>query len=162
MPRMKKISLAAVLLMAAAGVAQAGGQEGSIGVGAEVGISGQGGVSVNYDAGMFHAGGFLFLTDGAGDDNTDFGIGGRFYYHLHSTAQADFGVGGQIAFVSLDGPGDRASGLFIEPGFQARFFVVPNVALSLSGGLAIGAIDADGIALTGQLTGAAGFHYYFF
>src|SRR5690606_15183383 len=88
MARMKKISLAAVLLMAAAGAAHAqegdmgggmgggmtGGREGSIGVGAEFGVSGAGGISVNYDAGMFHAGGFLRLLDPAGDDNTDFVI----------------------------------------------------------------------------------------
>jgi len=159
---MKQISLAAVLLMAAAGVAQAGGQEGSIGVGAEVGVSGAGGVSINYDAGMFHAGGFLALLDPAGDDNTDFAIGGRFFYHLHSTAQADFGLGGQVGFISIDTPGDRGSLLFIEPGFQVRFFPVSNVALSLNAGIVIGAVDADGITIDGQLVGGAGFHYYFF
>lgn len=162
MPRMKNISLAAVILVAAAGAAQAGGQEGSIGVGAEFGVSGAGGISVNYDAGMFHAGGFLQLLDPAGDDNTDIGIGGRFYYHIHSTAQADFGVGGQVGFISIDSPVDRSSLLFIEPGFQVRFFPVSNVALSLGAGIVIGAADADGIVIDGQVTGQAGFHYYFF
>jgi hypothetical protein len=86
--------IAFAALVAAAGTASAGGQAGSIGVGAETDIRGVGGLSVNYDVGMFHAGGFLFFSDDAiADDVTQFGVGGRFYYHLHSTAMSDFGVG---------------------------------------------------------------------
>ena len=43
-----------------------------------------------------------------------------------------------------------------------RVFLQANVALSLGAGLAIGAADADGVALIGDPTGSAGFHYYFF
>lgn len=161
---MKTTILAAVLLASSAGIASAGGQSGSIGAGAEVTLSGFSGPSVNYDGGDFHLGGFLSIEDPAGDDNTDFAIGGRFYYHVHSTAMSDFGIGGAVTFVSDDEPGfmDRASLLFIEPSFQFRAFVTSNVALSLAAGLPIGLVDADGVALTGQFNGVAGVHYYFF
>lgn len=159
---MKTSIFAAVLLAASAGVASAGGQSGTIGAGVEIATSGVGGPSINYDAGDFHLGGFLSIQDPAGDDNTDFGIGGRFYYHVHSTAMSDFSVGGALTFVSVDSPGDRASLLYIEPGIQLRAFITSNVALSFSAGLPIGLVDADGVALTGQINGIAGVHYYFF
>jgi hypothetical protein len=38
---------------------------------------------------------------------------------------------------------------------------VPNVALSVSLGLVVLTGDADAIAITGDLFGAAGIHYYF-
>jgi hypothetical protein len=168
--RMKTIKLAAVLLAATAGVASAGGQSGTIGAGVEFATSaladvrGLGGPSVNYDAGAFHLGGFLALVDPSGPGNTDFGIGGRFYYHVASTAMADFSVGGALTFISdaTDPNADRASLFFIEPGIQIRAFIATNVALSFSAGLPIGLADADGVALTGQLNGTAGIHYYFF
>lgn len=173
-PPMKHTTkLAALLVMATAGVATAGGSEGSIGVGAEYMLSGiptagvgLGGPSLNYDAGKFHVGGFLAIIDPGGANNTDILLGGRFYYHVHSTAMSDFGIGGTIGLASIDGAGpmmnDRDSLLFIEPGFQVRVFLQANVALSLGAGLAIGAADADGVALIGDATGSAGFHYYFF
>lgn len=164
--------LAALLL--ATGTAAAGGQDGSFGVGAEyslagvdVGggaVTGLGGPSVNYDAGKFHVGGFLGVSDPAGDNNTDFALGGRFYYHVHSTAMSDFGVGGTVGFLSVDdrAGGSRGTFVFIEPGIQIRAFVAANVALSFSAGLSIGAGDASGLSFAGQATGAAGIHYYFF
>ncbi len=160
--------LAAVTVMT--GSAEAGGQAGTVGAGVEYGIAngfpggaGLGGISANYDAGAYHLGGFLALYDPAGDDNSAFSLGGRFYYHVHSNGMSDFGVGGTLGFVSADVPmGDRATAMFLEPGFQIRLFVQSNVALSVSAGLVIGAMDAEGFALTGQATGAAGFHYYFF
>jgi hypothetical protein len=161
---MKTTLFAAMLLASSAGLANAGGQSGTIGAGAEVTLSGFSGPSLNYDAGDFHLGGFLSIDDPAGDDNTDFAIGGRFYYHVHSTAMSDFGVGGAVTFVSDDEPvfGERASLLFIEPGVQFRAFITSNVALSVAAGLPIGLVDADGVALTGQFNGVAGVHYYFF
>lgn len=170
--------IAGLLLVAAAGVAHAGGQEGSLGVGAEAQLSGIGGASLNYDAGMFHAGGFLGFHDAQGDDNDIFLLGGRFFYHVHSTAMSDFGVGGTIGVASENNPMpvDRQTYLFVEPSFQIRLFVASNVALSFNGGIVIGVMDAEQVDLGGQLvggglqigggsvsvTGGAGVHYYFF
>lgn len=160
---MKQTFLAAALVVASAGVAHAGGQPGSIGVGAEFQISNTGGLSVNYDAGKFHLGGFLSVDDPAGGDNTRFDIGGRFFFHVASTASADFSVGGSLGLSSRDpGPNlDRQNFLFIEPSFQIRAFIVPNVALSFTGGFSIGAADASDLVIDGQATGIAGVHYYF-
>ncbi len=168
---MTKSSLAAMFVLAMLGTAEAGGQEGSLGVGAEYGLrltnAGIGFASMNYDAGAFHAGGFFAMADGGNDDDTLFGIGGRFYYHVHSTSMADFSVGGALGLLSVPptgGPtgGDRQSQLYLEPGIQARVFVASNVALSFSAGLTLGLIDAQGFAIGGQTSGSAGFHYYFF
>lgn len=168
---MTKTKLAVALVVALSGIAEAGGQEGSIGVGMEFGISdtvtlggggGLGGLSMNYDAGDFHVGGFLAFFDPAGDDNTAYSVGARFYYHLHAGSMSDFGLGGNLGILSLDSPADRNTLMFLEPGFQIRMFPVSNIALSFTGGIIIGAIDADGFALTGQYSGLAGVHYYFF
>lgn len=171
---MKKTSLAAlVLMLAAVGTAEAGGQEGSIGVGAEFGLSsigggvtgpsvGVGGASLNFDGGAFHVGGFLSLSDGGDDDDTNYGLGGRFFYHVHSSSMSDFGIGGTLGMISLDSPADRATLVFLEPSVQVRLFIASNVALSFTTGIAIGLVDADGFVLGGQTTGSAGFHYYFF
>lgn len=158
---MTKMTLLAMTMVAAfAGTAAAGGSAGSLGVGAEYQLNGLGGPSLNYDAGAFHAGGFLTLADPSGPDNTQFGIGGRFYYHVHATAMSDFSVGGSLGF--QDGSGPDNTLLFIEPGVQIRTFLSANVALSFTVGLTIGAADASGLALTGDANGTAGLHYYFF
>jgi hypothetical protein len=161
---LKTTLLAAVLVMAASGLAQAGGQSGSIGVGAEYQLNPvTGGPSLNYDAGDFHVGGFFSFSDDNGPDNTDYSLGGRFYYHVHSTAMADFGVGGTIGIYSFE-PGmgaDRQTAIFVEPGVQIRLFVASNVAISAATGIMIGVADADGVAITGQ-TITGGLHYYFF
>ena len=157
--------VSAALLVGAATPAIAGGSEGSIGVGAEAQMSGLGGVSGSYDMGMFHVGGFLAFADSEGDDNTDLSFGGRFFYHVHSTAMSDFGVGGSIGLLFTgdgDPDTDNPTILIFEPGMQIRAFVVSNVALSLTAGIAIGLADAEGVVLDGQLTGGAGVHYYFF
>jgi hypothetical protein len=60
------------------------------------------------------------------------------------------------------GMGGRSTNMFVEPGFQMRAFIVPNVALSLSAGIVLGLVDTSGVSFAGQLTGGAGFHYYFF
>jgi hypothetical protein len=164
MPRMKKTLLAAMMVFASAGTASAGGQPGSIGIGAELQLSNLGGVSANYDAGKFHVGGFLGFTDPTGASNETFDIGGRFFYHIASTATSDFSVGGGIGIQTVNHPApqDRSNSVFIEPGFQIRAFIVSNVALSFTGGLSIGTGDADtNLKITGDFTGTAGVHYYF-
>lgn len=163
MPRMKKILFAATLVLATAGTATAGGQPGSIGVGTEFQISGIGGLSVNYDAGQFHVGGFLGFLDPGGDDNTTIDIGARFFYHVASTAMSDFGLGGSFGIRSEDNPDPvgRTTDVFLEPSFQIRAFVAANVALSFTAGIEIGAVDASEVNITGLITGEAGVHYYF-
>ena len=166
MPRMKNTLLIATLVVASfaasSGTALAGGLPGTIGVGAEFEISDLGGVSVNYDAGRFHLGGFLGFNDPAGDRNDVFEIGGRFFYHIASTAMSDFSLGGGLGIGSQNTAGGRNTNLFLEPGFQIRAFIVSNVALSFTGGISIGTIDASDVVITGDVEGFAGIHYYFF
>ena len=164
MPRMKKTLLAAMIVSASAGTASAGGQANSIGVGAEFQINGTGGLSVNYDAGKFHAGGFLGYFDPAGPNNVTVDVGGRFFFHLASTATSDFSVGGSLGIRSAnDAPGNpnRHTDVFIEPSFQIRAFITSNVALSFTGGVVVGAADAQELDLSGNIIGEGGIHYYF-
>jgi len=160
---MKKTILAAIVVLATAGTASAGGVAGSIGIGAEFNLSTIGGLSANYDAGKFHVGGFFGYFDPDGDNNDDINIGGRFFYHVASTASSDFSVGGSIAIQSQADPagGNRFTLVFVEPGFQIRMFVVQNVALSFLGGISVGAGDANDVRFTGSITGQGGIHYYF-
>jgi hypothetical protein len=161
--------ITAALVMATSGLAHAGGQEGTIGVGAEFMLSGIGGASVNYDAGAFHLGGFLGFADGRFMAPDEFVVGGRFYYHVHSTAMSDFGIGGGLGVDSIDpdgdGPADRDTAVFLEPSLQIRLFLAANVALSFTAGVSIGLQQADGVAISGQGTdfnAGGGVHYYFF
>jgi hypothetical protein len=165
MRRMTKHALLVIsIVLASVGTASAGGSKGSLGVGAEYQLRGLGGVSMNYDLGEFHLGGWFGFADAGGDDDTDFQFGGRFYYHVHSTAMADFGIGGSFGVGLLNAaPGpDASTVVFIEPGFQIRAFVATNVALSFTGGLALGVADADGVDVTAGPVVSGGVHYYFF
>lgn len=163
---MLKTTTIVLALAVTATTARAGGQADSLGVGAQFMMNGlAGGASVNYDLGKMHFGGFLgFFDDG---DDTDYTVGGRFYYHVHHTGGADFGIGGQLGWFSDEENDNRSTLLFAEPGIEIRAFVVPNVALSVNAGIIIGLSDADGTAVTGGqlgngVTGGAGLHYYFF
>jgi hypothetical protein len=160
------LGILAISLSMGATAATAAGSEGSAGAGAEYQLSGLGGASFVYDGGSYHAGAFLGYSDGGGDDDTDFELGGRFYYHVHSTAMSDFGLGGSLGFGIFGDRNDQVdndrSEVFIEPSAQIRAFVVQNVALSFTGGFSIGTGDAEGARITGQPVGAGGVHYYFF
>jgi len=151
-------------LLALSAPASAGGQAGSLGVGAEFQLNGLGGVSVNKDLGLFHAGGVLGFADAEGPGNTTVDLGGRFFYHLHSSPMSDFGLGGQIGLRFLDNPApaDNFWGLYIEPAMQVRAFIANNVCLSFTAGFTVGLFDAGGVVLSGQPNAGAGFHYYFF
>ena len=167
---MTKTSLfAALMLVGVAGIAEAGGSPGTLGVGAEYQLAGIGGASLNYDAGDFHVGGFLGFADGGGDDDTSWALGGRFYYHIHSTTDADFSLGGALGIASVPDPmggGDEASLIYLEGGAQIRLFLAANVAVSASTGIVFGLSDADGVAVTGAggvgLGAGVGLHYYFY
>lgn len=168
--RKNLISMAAsaALLASLASPALAGGSAGSIGVGAEYTMLGIGGVSMNYDAGAFHAGGFLgYRDDGIlGDPARDeIHLGGRFFYHVHSTAMSDFGVGAGLGLAILDYEADGVDSntvLSLDIGAQTRAFIASNVAVSLTFGFTIETADGDALALHGDLLGVGGVHYYFF
>ena len=171
---MRKLMISLVLLAAFSSTAWAGGSPNTLGVGAEVVFGtiingstdqdGVGGISANYDLGNFHLGGFLGISDPAGADNTSLQLGARFFYHLHSSAMADFGVGGTLAYANVPAPvgNGKDDNVYLVPGLQIRAFIASNVALSFSSGIALGLGDADGVILDGGLTGSAGVHYYFF
>jgi hypothetical protein len=143
---------------------------GSIGIGVEAQINGTGGISVNYDGGKYDAAGFFGLVDpGTNNSTTTYEVGGRFFYHLHQTPTTDFGLGGSIGLDSTpNANNDRQNLLFLEPGFQIRWFVAANLALSFAGGIIIGVADAQGVAIGGQsvagganAVAGAGITYYF-
>ena len=162
---MKKTLLGLLVLLVPA-TASAGGSAGSLGVGSELDTLGQLNVSGNYDFGQFHVGasfGFSDSRGGLGGGGDTLRIGGRGYYHLHSTALADFGLGGELHITNVDGGGGGDATLIeIAVGFQIRSFISTNVALSFSGGIVIGTGDSDGFAVGGLPVGSAGVHYYFF
>ncbi len=180
---MIKTSLLAVIAIAALGAqAEAGGSANSFGVGAEYQLSGLGGASMNYDAGAFHVGPVLSYYDPPGPSNYVLELGGRFFYHIHSTAMSDFGLGGGLGIASVPAGAmamntNRQTYVFLEPAFQIRLFIASNVALSFTAGITIGVVDASGVGFTGQgvssgvfvvggnavgFSGGAGVHYYFF
>jgi|tagenome__1003787_1003787.scaffolds.fasta_scaffold20725903_2 hypothetical protein len=146
-----------------------------LGVGAEgMLLGGPAGMSVAYDAGPWHADGLLGLIKPGSGVRASFDIGGRFWYHLHSTSNADFSVGGGLGYLHQGHAGSSSDGVWIEAGAQIRAFIASNVALSGSLGLSIATIDFEAYGLTGQiLSGQAlppgvgaglglGLHYYFY
>jgi hypothetical protein len=164
----KTCLIATSLVLAATTAAHAGGAAGSIGLGAEFDLNGVGGVSLDYDAGMFNTGIALGFADPDGPDNTTFDVSGRFYWHVAKTAMADFGLGGALALQTVEAAGATPNtsttnvNFYLEPGFQIRVFIVSNVALSFDAGLTIGVAHDTGVAITGQgLNGEAGVTYYF-
>jgi hypothetical protein len=176
----KMLSISAFLVLSLGGAAHAGGQTGSLGIGIESQIPGlealnigvtpvtaTTALSLNYDLGKFHVGGFLGFEDPQGANNTFLTFGGRFYYHLHSTAMSDFGIGGSLGVATIpvnsaDPNRNYDTDVYLEPSFQIRTFIASNVALSFTGGLVIGVADASGVQFGGQVQGLAGVHYYFF
>jgi hypothetical protein len=124
------------------------------GLGAEAMLSGPAGPVVVYDAGSFRIDGvFGFASNG----KSTVAAGGRFAFVLHSASAADFAVGGGLGIVDVE----DTTELHVEGFGQIRAFIVENVALSAAFGLAVGAADADFIAVTGQLAGSVGIAYYF-
>lgn len=159
----------AITTLCLAGVAHAGGSSGSVGVGAETRINDATGLSVSYDGGQFHVNGLLGVRDDDGPNNTDVAVGASFYYHVKSTAMADFGLGAAVALQFLHGgapSNDNATVFSLEPGFSIRAFLASNVALSFTGGFSVELADGSDFVLGGAgggaVTGTAGVHYYFF
>jgi hypothetical protein len=169
MIRVNRFALTLALILATAGTALAqddagrgGGSGGPLGVGVNAMLAGPFGPTVVYDTGMFHIEGILGFQDT--DAQTEFDIAGRFWYHISSSQAADFSLGGGLGVVSIDPAGEGTEGttdIEIDAGAQVRAFIVPNVAISASLGLAILTGDADAVSLTGDVTGSAGIIYFF-
>jgi hypothetical protein len=109
--------------------------------------------------GSFHVDGIAGLRRRP-DETTSFGIGGRFWYHLHATSSADFSVGGGLGmyrYRSGGNNGDSHIDVTIEVGGQIRAFIVPNVALMADLGLGATFGDNDDILFGAQSWGGGEF-----
>jgi hypothetical protein len=136
---------------------------GGFGVGAIAMLTGPFGAAIVYDPGKFHIEGILGFS-AIEDVDTIIALGGRFYYHLHTSTAADFSVGGGlgISIVDQEAADESDTAIHIEAGGQVRTFVVPNVALAASLGLAVVSADgSDFVGLTGNLVGSLGVTYFF-
>jgi hypothetical protein len=118
------------------------------------------GPGIVYDTAVFHIEALIAFA--RSDANTNLGIGGRFWYHLHRSERADFSLGGGLGLLSLDSdPGDSAMVFDLEGGGEVRLWLVENVSLSAALGLVVLAGDGDGVDLVGDLTGAGALTYFF-
>jgi len=143
-----------------------GGSHGLYGVGGIAYLGGTTGLSFVYDPGAWHID-TLIGYSGVNDNDT-FNIGGRFWYHVKSSTNADLsvGAGGSLSHNSPPGGGGSSDAVFIEAGLLIRVFLAPSVGLSAGSGLAVGAADADGLYLgnglnTVGLVYNAALHYFF-
>jgi hypothetical protein len=143
-----------------------GGSHGKFGVGGIAYMGGTTGLSFVYDPGVWHID-TLIGYSGVGDTDT-FNIGGRFWYHLKSSTNADLsiGAGGSLQHVSPPGMGGSRDEVFIEAGALIRVFLAPAVGLGVGSGLVVGAADADGLYIgnggnTVGLVVSASLHYFF-
>jgi hypothetical protein len=144
-----------------------------LGIGAAAFLGGATGVDVVYDQPRWHIEGMLGFDsrDQNGTANaptqTNFTFGVRGWYHLHQGTNADFSIGGGVAFdhFSVSNNGPSGTETLLEPGAQARVFLSPNFALFGIAGFALNFGDAviaqSGIALAAHFTGAFGFTYFF-
>ena len=123
------------------------------------------GPAVTYQTPQFHIDGILNF--GSQDDTTTVGVGGRFFYELHSTQASDLSIGGGLGFfhINIDNdPGDDYSETLIqfEVGAKIRAFLAPSVCLNGSVGMGLISGDFDHNEFTGQILGGVGATYFFF
>jgi hypothetical protein len=167
-------------------VAHAQAEKHGIGLGAEQTIGGITGATFVYDTGKlhFHAlAGFGKLDADRGPDASVFGLGGRVFFVVHSTPQSDFSIGGGLAFLAAEGTSlqgdDDETNLHVEAGGHLRVFLVPNIALGASLGLALILANEDddllsqstfpfssvaaegGMVFGGQVLSTVGITYFF-
>ena len=155
-----KTVLAAGVLLVLGGTARAGGSTG-IGVGGDLLLDGAGGVAVTYDADKFRLQGILGFLD-VGDETTVL-LAGRGFVPVHSTAMADFSLGGSLGLSRFDpGPGDGVNIVIIEALGQARAFVTSNFSLNFTLGFGVETSDGDAILVDSGINGSAGFTYFFY
>jgi len=129
-------------------------------------LNGTGGGLVTWGSpsGGFHVDGFFGLHryNPNGHNTTSFGLGGRFWYHVHAAAFADFSLGGGVGINHWTAnPGtndsDSKTDVSLEVGGQIRAFLVPNVAFIADLGLGIVFSDNDDILIGGQKIGDGNF-----
>jgi hypothetical protein len=173
--------LAAALTVAPGAANAAQGTEHGVGVGVAQTLAGISGGTFVYDASSFHIVGLLgfqSVDHDPADDSSAFALGGQFLFHVSTTAQSDFSLGGGLTIVEVNnaaGVGDETN-IDIEGLAQIRAFIVPNVALSASLGLLIATVNdvtilgdgavVDGggknsIGFGGQVVGNLGVTYFF-
>lgn len=165
---MKRIALIASAASLVALTSTASAQEAERPTALGVGIQGflvdglATGPSVTFQTPMFHIEGILSVIDDAGDD-TDVGIGGRFWYAISQTERSDFSVGGGLALlIDDDMAGDDDTDIELDLGAQLRAFIVPNVAISATLGFGVVVTDGDDfLGLVGDLLGQVGISYFF-
>ena len=111
--------------------------------------------------GRFHVDGLVGFNH-SGTSNFDLGVRG--WYHVHAASAADLSVGAGIGIVSWKvAPADRQTDFEFQLGAQIRAFIVPNVALLASLGMAIYLPDSGSstVAIGGDLVGSFGVAYFF-
>jgi hypothetical protein len=111
--------------------------------------------------GRFHVEGLFGLTSSG---NTSFDFGARGWYHIHAASSADFSLGAGFALLShKTSPADRQWDFEMDLGAQIRAFIVPNVALLGSVGMALYVPDSGSTTLSfaGNLVGMFGAAYFF-
>jgi len=137
-----------------------------IGVGAVTMLNGTSGALFTWGSagGGLHVDGLFGLhhyhPGGPGTNNvTDFTIGGRFWYHVHAGAFADFSLGGGVGIInwSTGVPGSNSNtDVSMEVGGQIRAFIVPNVALLADLGLGVTFGNNDNVLIGSQSFGGSG------
>jgi hypothetical protein len=116
------------------------------------------------EGGRFHVEGLFGLHR---ENRTNYDLGARFWYHVHTARLADFSLGGGLAMFAWKPTqgADRLYDFELDVGSQMRVFIVPNVALLGSVGIGLYFRDngPDDIRINGQagLNGALGLAYYF-
>ena len=144
----------------------ASGHGRGFGAGAITMLNGTSGALVTWGSpgGGFHADGFFGLHhyNQNATNTTSFSVGGRFWYHVHAAAFADFSLGGGLGIHRYETdpgrPGNtHRNDVSLEVGGQLRAFIVPNVALIADLGLGITFSNNDDILIGGQNVGGGDF-----
>lgn len=167
----KLILVLAASLITATGHAQQTEGHGP-GLGVETTLGGIAGPTFVFDTSRLHFD-ILFTfhrVELDGPDRSDFGIAGRVFFVLHSMPGADFSLGGGAGIVHAAFNDASEDSVRIEGAAQIRAFIVPNVAVSASLGLAYvtntdngGDIGGDDnfLGFDGPLFGSFGLTYFF-
>jgi hypothetical protein len=137
------------------------------GVGGVAMLNGASGALFTYGATSWHMDAMFGLGHVPGA--TDFDIGGRFWYHVHSAAFADFSLGGGLGLLRVvENDGRDHLDVALQVGGQIRAFIVPNVALLADLGVGAYFGDNDSLFIGGEgiggysfLQGTLGIAYFF-
>jgi hypothetical protein len=111
--------------------------------------------------GRFHVDGLFGFSH---RDTSNFDLGVRGWYHIHAASSADFSLGGGFGLISWKpSPGSRQTDFEMQIGAQVRAFIVSNVGLLASLGMAFYFPDSGSstFAIGGDVTASLGIAYYF-